>query len=729
MNVKKVAKKIILILIFFSNVYLQAQDNSKESLISIDFRSQNISDILYALADMCSQSIYIDETVSGRMSFHFEDASFESALNRFSDYAGLYVEKKENVYFISKVNLSGNQGFYSINAEDVSIEPLLICLSKKTGTTILYERFPDTKITIRCKDVKLEEILNLILIKLNGFQLEKVGPGYYISKNASVAAKRNIDSFVLTKNKKNDSDISYSLKLQKANFINVLDDLFKKHGKEYSVINAKPYMIENLYYDDKNFDVMLQLILEAANCDYKIENDIYYVFEIQKKDVLKKFKDTEILKLQNLNVDIVTALIPSELNASAFMKADKSTNSIVLTGSKEELNPIIRFIKDVDVPLDGRFFQKFTLKNMSVKDALSTMPKTLFLSEVISIPGTSSFITQVTEEKEKEIDEYLKMIDDKPKSYSIKLKYIKSEDLMKNLPPSVSKDNIRLTDDSSLVFFVGSQELYDVFVKELSLVDKPKQQVRYQLLILQHQKSSGLNYSSGISSIKSTEEEPSVMHSTSMLNMLNVNFDIISKMGIQFAGSLSAEISEGASHILADTTLNGISGQTISFSNTNTFRYRDIIRDKSDVYTSTVREISSGLNLAINGWVSGDEMITVEINASMSKQGSVDSSSDNTTNPPSTSEKKVTTHVRTKSGEPVIVSGLLQEEKDTTVKRVPIIGSIPLVGLLFRSKVQSTSQTELVIYLVPFVESTGNSEFDYNKNIDRFYSKYLSTIE
>lgn len=61
MSVKKVAKKIILILIFFSNVYLQAQDNSKESLISIDFRNQNISDILYALADMCSQSIYIDQ--------------------------------------------------------------------------------------------------------------------------------------------------------------------------------------------------------------------------------------------------------------------------------------------------------------------------------------------------------------------------------------------------------------------------------------------------------------------------------------------------------------------------------------------------------------------------------------------------------------------------------------------------------------------------------------------
>lgn len=727
MKIKKVVKFFLILL--FIDIYLYGQEKSKENLIAIDFRNQNISDIIYAVADMCSQSVYIDETVSGHMSFHFEDTSFESALNRFSDYAGLYIEKKENVYFISKVDLTENHGVYSIDAEEVSIEPLLICLSKKTGTTILYERFPDTKITIRCKDAKLEEILNLILIKLNGFQLEKIGPGYYISKNISNTAKRNIDSFVLTRNKKADSDINYSLKLQKANFINVLDDLFKKDGKEYSIINAKPYTIENLYYNEKQFEVMLHLILEAANCDYKIENAIYYIFEIQKKDVIKKFKNTEILKLQNLSVDTIISLIPAELNAAAFIKINKSTNSIVLTGSSEEINPIITFIKEVDVPLSGSYYQKFTLKNMSVKDALLTMPKTLFISEVISIPESSSFITQVTEEKEKEIEKYLRLIDNKQKSYSIKLKYIKSEDLIKHLPPSVAKDNVQLSEDSSLVFFVGTQELYDAFMKELNLIDKPKRQIRYQLLVLQHQKSSGLNYSSGISSLKSTEESPSVMHSTSMLNMLNVNFDIISKMGIQFAGSLNAEISEGASHILADTTLNGISGQSITFSNTNTFRYRDIIRDKSDVYTSTVREISSGLNLTINGWVSGDEMITVEINASISKQGSVDSSSDNTANPPSTSEKKVTTYVRTKSGEPVIVGGLLQEEKDTTLKQVPILGSIPFVGLLFRSKVQTTSQTELVIYLVPFVENTGNSEFDFYKNIERFYLKYFTTSD
>ncbi|MGI5093530.1 type II and III secretion system protein, partial [Treponema socranskii] len=93
--------------------------------------------------------------------------------------------------------------------------------------------------------------------------------------------------------------------------------------------------------------------------------------------------------------------------------------------------------------------------------------------------------------------------------------------------------------------------------------------------------------------------------------------------------------------------LNGISGEAISFSNTNVYRYRDIVKDNTNnVYSSTTREISSGLTLSIKGWVSGDDMITVAVDARVSKQGTTN----DTTVPPPTSEKKVTTNVRAKSG-------------------------------------------------------------------------------
>ena len=726
-------KKFLCILIGFVGISLSLYAQTENSSINIDFRNQNITDVLYAISDMCSESIYIDETVTGRISFHFEDSSFESALKRFSEFAGLYVEKKDNVYFISKANIQINNSLISIEAEDVPVEPFLILLSRKSKTTIMYEKLPETKLTIRCSNVKLDEVLNLVLVKLNGYALEKIGTGYYISKNASANAKIKIDSYTLSRNRDGNETLSYTLKLQKANFINVLDELFKKENKEYSVINAKPVTIENLYYDSKDFSTMLALILEAASCDYSVKNGIYYIFEIQKNDVLKKFKDIKIIKLENINGENLLSLIPGELNNNAQIKIDKSSNSIILTGSQEQLTPIEDFIKAVDVPLDGRYYQKFSLKHLSVKDALASMPKNMFLSDVVVVPESTSFVTQVTEQKEKEIREYLYLIDNKQSSFPTKLKYIKSEDLIKYLPPSINKENICETGDSSLIFFIGTDDLYEKFLKDLELIDKPKQQIRYQILVLQHQKTAGDKFSSGIDNISNQTAglADGITHSSSLYNLLDVKFDVVSKFGLKFASRLSAEISQGVSHVLADTTLNGISGESISFSNINVYRYRDVVKDSNGVYTSTAREISSGLTLSINGWVSGDEMITVNVNASVSKQGSSDSSSGSSSAtsdsiPPSTSEKKVTTNVRTKSGEPVIIGGLLQEEKDVSEKKVPVLGYIPLLGLLFSSKTESVAETEMIIYLVPFVEKTGDTKLDFNKNIEKYYRKYVN---
>lgn len=124
-------------------------------------------------------------------------------------------------------------------------------------------------------------------------------------------------------------------------------------------------------------------------------------------------------------------------------------------------------------------------------------------------------------------------------------------------------------------------------------------------------------------------------------------------------------------------------------------------------------------------------MITVSVSADLSKQGTTDSdssdSSDSTdSTPPSTSEKTVTTNVRTKSGVPIIISGLLQAETEKTETRVPVLGSIPLLGMLFRTTKDSLATTELVIYLVPFVEHSGTTPMQEEKNIRSLYEKYVA---
>jgi MSHA biogenesis protein MshL len=59
--------------------------------------------------------------------------------------------------------------------------------------------------------------------------------------------------------------------------------------------------------------------------------------------------------------------------------------------------------------------------------------------------------------------------------------------------------------------------------------------------------------------------------------------------------------------------------------------------------------------------------------------------------------------VRAKSGQIVVIGGLMQESKRNADSRVPGLGSIPVIGRLFRHERDVTRKTELVILLRPVV--------------------------
>lgn len=724
--IKKNIKFYLFSFVIFSMIFFYSYSQEENTSIYMDFRNQKVSDIIYSIAEVCGESVFVDETVTGTVTFRFEDKDFESALSRFAEFCQLYITKKENVFYVSKIQLTvtANKAIH-LNTENVLIEPLLNVLSRLTNTTIMYDTFPNTNVTIRVQEVSLEDVLNLIIVKLPNFGLERIASGYYLTKSAGNVTRRNIDVFTVSY-----VENFFSISIQNARFINVLETLFLKAKKEFSVFSNTSVQLENIFYSDKEFDELLSLLLAQVNCDYTIKDSVYYIFEVQKKDITKNFKETKIIQLKHINVESFMSVLPSELSGSGFIKIDKVSNSVVLNGSTIEINPIVDFVTKIDVPVVNRIFVRFDLKNVNAKEIAPLIPKSLLLADIIHTPSGKSFITQVTKESQSELEKFISVIDKKEFVQTVKLKYIKSEELLKSLPPSVKKENLIETNNTSVLFYRGDEEQYKDFCAELEKIDVPKEQIKYQILVIQRQKTDGINWATSFEANDSVEESGYSWHGL-LSNIFNINFDIITQFGVQFAGKLNAELSTGKSRVLADTTLNGISEETITFSNTNTYRYRDIIISKEgEVFSSTTREIASGLTLNIKGWVSGDGMVTVKVDAQVSKQGTVSSSSKTeTTNPPSTSEKKVSTSVRTKNGEPVVIGGLIQKEIDTTEKRVPILGSIPLLGMLFKTKTESIGETEFIIYLVPLVEKNNAEDITVNENLNRLQKKYGNNIE
>ena len=72
-------------------------------------------------------------------------------------------------------------------------------------------------------------------------------------------------------------------------------------------------------------------------------------------------------------------------------------------------------------------------------------------------------------------------------------------------------------------------------------------------------------------------------------------------------------------------------------------------------------------------------------------------------------------NVRIKDGETLVIGGLISEEEQKTVGKVPVLGDIPLIGTLFRSTTSEKKKNEMVIMITPKIitdteDGTGNIE-------------------
>ena len=65
--------------------------------------------------------------------------------------------------------------------------------------------------------------------------------------------------------------------------------------------------------------------------------------------------------------------------------------------------------------------------------------------------------------------------------------------------------------------------------------------------------------------------------------------------------------------------------------------------------------------------------------------------------------RAASTLVRVKNGQTVVIGGLLTSRETEQVRKVPLLGEIPILGWLFTSKSTTKSTTDLVIFITPTI--------------------------
>ena len=74
---------------------------------------------------------------------------------------------------------------------------------------------------------------------------------------------------------------------------------------------------------------------------------------------------------------------------------------------------------------------------------------------------------------------------------------------------------------------------------------------------------------------------------------------------------------------------------------------------------------------------------------------------------PSIDTREITTQVLVNDGQTVVLGGILETERRDTVSKVPYLGNIPGLGVLFRSKQKTDNKDELLIFVTPKILREG----------------------
>nr|WP_279630479.1 type II secretion system secretin GspD [Buttiauxella warmboldiae] len=127
---------------------------------------------------------------------------------------------------------------------------------------------------------------------------------------------------------------------------------------------------------------------------------------------------------------------------------------------------------------------------------------------------------------------------------------------------------------------------------------------------------------------------------------------------------------------------------------------------------NTVERKTVGTKLKVIPQVNDGESVLLNIEqevSSVASASSVDSSSAGSDLGATFNTRTINNAVMVRSGETVVLGGLLNNQTTENVSKVPILGDIPLLGYLFRYNSTSTSKQNLMVFIHPVILRDGAS--------------------
>lgn len=116
------------------------------------------------------------------------------------------------------------------------------------------------------------------------------------------------------------------------------------------------------------------------------------------------------------------------------------------------------------------------------------------------------------------------------------------------------------------------------------------------------------------------------------------------------------------------------------------------------------------LSLKITPQITPDRNIILQLRVTQDTRGEqikINEEKNSLLLPPAINTKEVESNVFLKNGQTIVIGGIYKRSEGDTVRRVPFLGKLPIIGHLFRQKVHDNAQSELLVFITPRIIERG----------------------
>lgn len=550
----------------------------------------------------------------------------------------------------------------NVNFSNVKIVDLITIISKMTHKNILLTTNISGSVNfVTTAPIYDDELIGILITVLEskGYTLVQQDSIYKVVRS-SEAAKQNVP--VVFGNKKN-SSATFVTQAIKVKYENVdviaakIRYLLSKSAKLMTLKENNTLLITDY---QKNI-VTIKQVLKFLDKDKSNTIEIVAIKNIDAKQLLTKLN---ILQKALFNQKIVSQKVT--------MVADENTNSLLLVGNRKNLSSITAIIKRLDIETNvGDTIEVFKLKNSDAKAVSKT------LNDIVS-----------------------------KKKYS---------------DPAL-KPNISVSEEINAVVVIGDPIILKGVAKIIQTLDREKYQVYVQAKIIEINKEKseniGIKYgfaagdisSSGLYAMSANfgSNDLTNLAYTTVLNSIGTNTIGVNRSALALGAAIDFLRQNGAAKSISNPSILCVNNQPSSIYVGKTISVATGATTTAGLtgVTNSYKREDVGLTLEIKPRVSSKDKVTLEVTAVL--ENIVDDGTNNATGQPVTSKQEVKTQVILRHGESIIIGGLVKNYERNQVSKVPLLGDIPLLGALFRSKSKTLQQDNLVVMLTPYIIDKSN---------------------